>query len=122
MLKSLFTTSRLLLKIRNFSVPWLAATTVGTVFKESQTGVFRDEKTGELKMEEEQVTTLLPNMIKDHHWRHESDEFFEQEYGIKKEEYKSELPEFLDLEAQKRKSGEGMDYAKGGIAGLIIKG
>ena len=107
-----------LLKIRNFSVPWLAATAVGKAFTESQTGVFRDEKTGELKMEEEQVTTLLPNMIKDYHWRHESDEFFEKEYGIKKEEYKSELPEFLDLEAQKRKSGEGMDYAQGGLTGV----
>ena len=69
-------------------------------------------------MEEEQVTTLLPNMIKDYHWRHESDEFFEKEYRTKKEEYEPELPEFLDLEAQKRKSGEGMDYAQGGLTGV----
>jgi len=110
-----------LLKIRNFSIPWLAATTLGKVFTESQTGVFRDEETGDLKMEEEQVTTLLPNMIKDHHFRHASDKFFEQEYGITKDEYKSNLPEFLDLEEQKskRQRPDPLDsYFDGGIASL----
>jgi len=110
-----------LLKIRNFSIPWLAATAVGKAFTESQTGVFRDEK-GDLKMEEEQITKLPSNMIKDYHWRFESDKFFEKEYGIKKEDYKSELPEFLNLEEQKakRQRPEPLDsYFMGGIASLI---
>ena len=50
--------------------------------------------------------------------RFELSKYESEEYGIKKEEYKSELPEFLDLEAQKRKSGEGMDYAQGGLTGV----
>ena len=110
-----------LLKIRNFSIPWLAATTLGYIAKESQPGVFRDEETGELKMTEEQITSLPSNMIKDYHWRFETDDFFENEYGITKEEYKSELPEFLDLEEQKSKGqrqGPLDNYFNGGIVSL----
>ena len=73
-------------------------------------------------MKDDQITTLPSNMIKDYHWRFESDDFFEKEYGIKKEDYKSELPEFLDLEKQKvrRQRPEPLDsYFMGGIASLI---
>ena len=92
------------------------------VAEESQPNIFRDEKTGDLKMKDEQVTPLLSNMIKDYHWRFQSDDSFEKEYGIKKEDYKSELPEFLDLEKQKvrRQRPEPLDsYFMGGIASLI---
>ena len=110
-----------LLKIRNFSIPWLAATTLGYVAKESQPGVFRDEETGELKMTEEQITPLLSNMIMDSDYRFKSDEYFEKEYNMKKEDYKSELPEFLDLEEQKSKGqrqGPLDNYFNGGIVSL----
>jgi hypothetical protein len=108
-----------LLKIRNFSIPWIAATTLGYVAKESQPNLFRDEKTGDLKMKDEQITPLFSNMIKDYNWRFQSDDFFEKEYGIKKEDYKSNLPEFLDLEKKRREDVKGLDYARGGIASLL---
>jgi len=103
---------------------WHLALGTGLVkaFTKSQTGVFRDEKTGDLKVKDEQITKLPSNMIKDYHWRFESDDFFEKEYGIKKEDYKSELPEFLNLEEQKskRQRPEPLDsYFMGGIASLM---
>jgi hypothetical protein len=79
-----------LLKIRDFSVPWLAATVIGKSFTESETGAFRKDGENIFKGMETQV---LPSMIKDYHKKYESDEFFEKEYGMKKEDYKSELAE-----------------------------
>ena len=79
-----------LLKIRDFSVPWLAATVIGKSFTESETGAFRKEGENIFKGME---TKVLPSMIMDYHKKYESDEFFEKEYGMKKEDYKSELAE-----------------------------
>ena len=101
------------------SFPLAAATGVGYVAKESKPNIFRDDK-GDLRMKDDQITTLPSNMIKDYHWRFASDDFFEKEYGIKKEDYKSNLPEFLDLEKQKAKKPAPFDsYFMGGIASLI---
>jgi len=89
------------------------------VAEESQPNIFRDDK-GDLKMKDDQITTLPSNMIKDYHWRFASDDFFEKEYGITKDQYKSNLPEFLDLEKQKAKKPAPVDsYFMGGIASLI---
>ena len=95
------------------------------VAEESQPNLFRDEKTGDLKMKDEQITPLLFNMIKDHDYRFRSDEDFEKEYNITKDEYKNQknLPEFLDLEKikekKRREDVKGLDYARGGIASLL---
>ena len=89
------------------------------VAEESQPNIFRDDK-GDLKMKDDQITALPSNMIKDYHWRFETDDFFEKEYGITKDQYKSNLPEFLDLEKQKAKKPAPFDsYFMGGIASLI---
>ena len=89
------------------------------VAEESQPNIFRDDK-GDLRMKDDQITTLPSNMIKDYHWRFASDDFFEKEYGITKDQYKSNLPEFLDLEKQKAKKPAPFDsYFMGGIASLI---
>jgi hypothetical protein len=103
---------------------WHLALGTGLVkaFTKSQTGVFRDEKTGDLKMKDEQITPLLSNMIMDSDYRFKSDEYFEKEYGFPKSEYKDKknLPEFLDLEKQKAKKPAPFDsYFMGGIASLI---
>ena len=101
------------------SFPLAAATGVGYVAKESQPNIFRDDK-GDLRMKDDQITTLPSNMIKDYHWRFASDDFFKKEYGITKDKYKSNLPEFLDLEKQKAKKPAPFDsYFMGGIASLI---
>ena len=96
----------------------LAATGIGKAFTESQTGVFRDEETGELKMEPEKAPTLLSEMIKAYDLKYQTPEYYEKEHG----KTKPDLPPFLDLERIRKEKSEGMDYAKGGIAGLIIKG
>ena len=49
-----------LLKIRDFSVPWLAATVIGKSFTESETGAFRKDGENIFKGVETQV---LPSMI-----------------------------------------------------------
>jgi len=103
------------------------ATGVTKAFTDSEPNLFRDEKTGDLKMKDEQITPLFSNMIKDHDYRFTSDEYFKKEYDITKDEYKKQknLPEFLDLDKIKEKEKKedyytkGEHYARGGIASLL---
>jgi hypothetical protein len=84
-----------LLKIRDFSIPWLAATIVGKSFTESETGAFRKDGENIFKGMETQV---LPSMISEYEKKWlppEQRETGDIDYTLdgKKYTYKRTLPE-----------------------------
>ena len=69
-----------LLKIRNFSIPWIAATTVGKVFEHAEPNLLRDEK-GDPLVEPDKAPFLLSEMIKAHDKKFLPADVYKKEHG-----------------------------------------
>jgi len=69
-----------LLKIRNFSIPWIAATTVGKVFEHAEPNLLRDEK-GDPLVEPDKAPFLLSEMIKYHDKKFLPADVYKKEHG-----------------------------------------